>query len=270
MSIRHDFSATLVLGLTSSACFAGCGDETDPVKAVAAAPAPAAGAAATAPAAQPAEPAMAGAVKGTIKFEGEAPKAEPVDLSPDPFCKEHHAGGTMEPPTGVKVGAGGGLKDVFVQITGVPDTKREPPAEPVVLDQVGCNYVPHVLGIMKKQQLKILNSDATLHNIHSQPKNQKEFNKAMPNKGDERLEDFRKAEEAVHIKCDVHPWMGAFIFVMEHPYFAVSSADGSFSIACDLPDGEYGIKAWHETLGEQTGKVTIKDGSATFDATFKK
>jgi hypothetical protein len=272
MHTRHLFIATLILGVSASSCFAGCGDETDPVKAVAAAPAATTepGQPAAEPAAKAAAPAMAGAVKGTVKFEGEAPKREPVDLSPDAFCKDHHAGGTMESPIGVVVGAGGGLKDVFLQLTGVPDVKRETPTEPVTLDQVGCTYVPHVFGIMKKQTLKILNSDATLHNIHSQPKDQKEFNKAMPNKGDTRDEDFRKAEDAIRIKCDVHPWMATFCFVLEHPYFAVSGADGSFSIPSDLPDGEYGYKAWHEVLGEQTGKVTIKDGAGSFDLTFKK
>ena len=268
MSIRHVFSATLILGLTSSACFAGCGDETDPVQ-------PAQAAAPAAPAAQdaakaPAAPAMAGAIKGTIKFEGEAPAKPKVDLSPDPVCKELHGADGMAAPVGIVVGAGGGLKDVFVQLTGVPESKREAPTEPVILDQKGCTYTPHVFGVMKKQPIKILNSDATLHNIHAQPKSNKEFNLAMPNKGEEREQEFKKAEDAIHIKCDVHPWMAAYCFVLEHPYFAVSGDDGSYSIKSDLPDGEYGVKAWHETLGEQTGKVTVKGGSGTFDLTFKK
>jgi hypothetical protein len=271
MLLRHVFSVTLTLGVACSSCFAGCGDETNPAQAVVAAAVPASAAQpAGQPAANaPAAPAMAGAVKGTIKFEGEVPAKEKVDLSPDPVCKGLHADG-MESPIGIVRGAGGGLKDVFVQLTGVPEAKREAPTEPVVLDQHGCTYVPHVFGVMKKQPIKILNSDATLHNIHAQPKANKEFNLAMPNKDDTREQEFKKAEEAIKIKCDVHPWMAAWCFVMEHPYFAVTGEDGAFSIPSDLPDGEYGIKAWHEALGEQTGKVTVKDGAGTFDLTFKK
>jgi len=270
MSIRHVFSATLILGLTSSACFAGCGDDTDPAQ-----PAKAATPAAAQPAAQdaakaPAAAAMTGAIKGTIKFEGEVPAKAKVDLSPDPVCKELHGAEGLDAPVGIVRGANGGLKDVFIQLTGVPEAKREAPTEPVVLDQHGCTYVPHVFGVMKKQPIKIKNSDATLHNIHAQPKSNKEFNLAMPNKDETRDQEFKKAEEAIHIKCDVHPWMSAWCFVMEHPYFAVTGDDGSFSIPSDLPDGEYGIKVWHETLGEQTGKVTVKDGNGTFDLSFKK
>jgi hypothetical protein len=271
MSIRHVFFSTMILGLAASSCFAGCGDDTDtapPAKAAAPAAAPVA---AGQPASNaPAAPAMAGAIKGTIKFEGDVPAKEKVDLSPDAYCKENHGAEGMETPGGIVRGANGGLKDVFVQLTGVPETKRETPSEPVVLDQHGCTYKPHVFGVMKKQTIKILNSDATLHNIHSQPKSNKEFNLAMPNKDDSRDQEFKKAEEAIHIKCDVHPWMSAWCFVMEHPYFAVTGDDGAFSIPSDLPDGEYGIKAWHETLGEQTGKVTVKDGNGTFDLSFKK
>jgi hypothetical protein len=269
MSFRVLFSTTLILGVACSSCFAGCGDETDPAQAVAAAANPAQ------PAAQPsanapAAPVMAGTIKGTIKFEGDVPAGEKVDLSPDNVCKELHGAEGLESPIGIIRGANGGLKNVFVQITGVPEAKREAPTTPVTLDQHGCTYVPHVFGVMKKQEIKIINSDATLHNIHAVPKSNKEFNFGMPNKGDERPAEFKKAEDAIRIKCDVHPWMAAFCFVMEHPFFAVTGDDGAYSIASDLPDGEYGIKAWHETLGEQTGKVTVKDGNGTFDLTFKK
>ena len=217
-----------------------------------------------------AKAASKGAVTGTIKFEGTPPARSAVDTTPDPVCHEMHKDAPLQTPGGVLVGADGGLADVFVQLTGVPDEKYETPAEPVVLDQHGCTYVPHVFGAMKKQEIKILNSDPTLHNIHAQPRINKEFNLAMPNKGDERTQEFKKAEDAVHIKCDVHPWMSTFCFVMEHPYFAVTGADGKFSIDCSkLPDGEYGVKLWQEVLGEKEGKVTVKDGAGSFDFTYK-
>jgi hypothetical protein len=228
-----------------------------------------------APAAQPvapAQPATAGAVSGKISFEGTPPEREKVDLSPEKVCKEHHGEAGMLNPIGVLVDGSGGLANVFVQITGVPETanKDGKDMKAVVLDQKDCDYKPHVFGILKKQPLEILNSDPVLHNIHSQPKTNKEFNLAMPD-STPRTQEFKKAEDAIRIKCDVHPWMAAFAFVMEHPYFAVTGADGSFSIdTTGLADGEYGIKVWQEVLGTSEGKVTVKDGSATFAHTFKK
>jgi hypothetical protein len=231
-------------------------------------------------ASQPAAPknaAVAQPVKsslsGKITFEGEAPpEAGRVDLSPDPYCADHHGETGLTTPSTLVLGAGGGVKDVFVQLTrGVPDEKRDAPEEAVVLDQSGCTYEPHVFGVMKKQDIRILNSDATLHNIHALPNSNKEFNLAMPNKGDERTQAFKKAEDAIRIKCDVHPWMLTFCFVLEHPYYAVTGADGSFRMNLEgLADGEYGIKLWHETLGEHEGTITVADGAAGFEHAFGK
>ena len=139
------------------------------------------------------------------------------------------------------------------------------------LDQRGCKYYPHVFGVMKKQDIEILNSDATLHNIHAVPKKNKEFNRGMPTKGMKIEAKFKKAEEAIVIKCDVHPWMKCYAFCMEHPYYATTDENGAFTLnAKDLPDGEYGVKLWHETLGEAKGTVTVSGGAATFDHTWAK
>lgn len=270
--LRQFSMAALLACVACADVLAGCGDpETTeaPVAAVAAA----APVAAPAQPAAPAAPAVAGAVSGKVSFEGTPPAREKVDLSPDPVCHKAHGDQGMHSPSAVEVDASGGLKDAFVQLTGVPEAahKDGKDAAPVVLDQVGCTYVPHVFGALKKQPVKILNSDATLHNIHGQPRANKEFNYAMPNKGDEREVEFKKVEDAVKIKCDVHPWMVTYCFVLEHPYFAVTGADGAFSIdTTGLPDGEYGIKVWHELAGESTGKVTVKDGAASFSATLKR
>jgi hypothetical protein len=269
--MRKIVSATLLVCVACGEGSANVGD--DPVSGE-----PVVSAAEGAPAAQPAGKAAgkaaarpAAAVTGKVRFEGEVPEPEKVDLSPDPYCKDHHGDTGMVPPSTIRRGADGGLADVFVQLTtGVPDEKYEAPEEPAVLDQRGCTYEPHVFGVMKRQPIKILNSDATLHNIHAMPRSNKEFNLAMPNEGDVREQEFKKAEEAVKIKCDVHPWMLSYCFVMEHPYFAVTDAGGSFSIPSDLADGEYGIKLWHETLGEAEGKLTVKDGAGTFEHTYKK
>jgi hypothetical protein len=267
MMLAKNLTAVLLLTLA-------CGDETavsDTPAAASAAPAAPAAVPATEAVLREAMPVSKGAITGTVKFEGTAPERPKVDLSPDKVCADHHPEG-MPAPGGVQADAGGGLMDVFVQLTtGLPDAKYETPATPAIIDQVGCNYVPHVLGVMKKQEIKILNSDPTLHNIHAQPKTNKEFNLAMPNKGDERKVEFKKAEEAIHVKCDVHNWMSLYCFTMEHPFFAVSGPNGAWTIDLgELPDGEYGIKLWHEVLGTQEGKVTVKDGAGSFDCTFKK
>ncbi len=274
--LRLVLSATILAAVACSDSPAGPGDGGAPQTASLAG-APVVAAALQQPAPTPAAPIAApaapakGAVTGKVTFEGTAPERAAVDLKQDKVCVDLHASAPMLTPGGVQVGAGGGLKDCFVQLTGVPDTKYEAPATAVTIDQVGCTYVPHVFGVMKKQPIKILNSDATLHNIHAMPKTNREFNFGMPDKGMEREEEFKKAEEAIHIKCDVHPWMSAFCFTMEHPFFAVTGDDGSFSISLgDLPDGEYGVKVWHETLGEATGKVTVKDGAGSFEHVFKK
>lgn len=218
------------------------------------------------PATVEAAPKPAGAVKGKVKFSGEAPAPKKVDMASDPFCEGAHEGGFSRSRV---TGTDGGLLDVFVELTGVPD-ERYKVEEPVVLDQVGCTYKPHVFGVVKKQPIKIINSDDTLHNIHAVPRSNKEFNVGMPNKGMEIEKEFKKAEPAIHIKCDVHPWMAAICFSMEHPYFAVTAADGTFSIdTTDLPDGDYGVKIWHEVLGEAEGKVTVKDGAGTVELELK-
>ena len=271
--LRQLSVAALLACAACSQAVAGC--NSDDSAAAPAAPAVVAAVADPAPAAaQPAAaPAAKGAITGKITFEGTPPAREKVDLSPDANCKAAHGDAGMLNPIGVEVDASGGLKNVFVELTGVPESANKDGKDlpPAVIDQSGCTYSPHVFGIVKKQKITINNSDPTLHNIHGQPKINKEFNYAMPNKGDTREVEFKKSEEAIRIKCDVHPWMGAFCFVMDHPYFAVSGADGSFTIdTTGLPDGEYGIKAWQEVLGSAEGKVTVKDGAATFSHAFKK
>ena len=262
---RHLITAVVLLGVACADSAAN--DDVTTTEPVAPAAAAATTPAAATPAATPAAN-SAGSVRGRVQFKGEVPARAAVDLSPDPYCHEAHADGLSD-QIGVTVGKENGLADVFVQLTGVPDEKYETPETPVVLDQVGCTYVPHVFGVMTKQDIEIRNSDATLHNVHPTPDRNKEFNLAMPNKGDVQERNFRKAEDGIPFKCDVHPWMRAFCFVMEHPYFGVSDADGNLAIdTAGLPDGEYGFKAWHETLGEKEGKVKVEGGAATIDMTF--
>ena len=142
----------------------------------------------------------------------------------------------------------------------------------MIIDQKGCVYSPHVLGVQAGQPVKILNSDATMHNIHGLPKVNKEFNFGMPKSLKEKSVVFNKAEDVFVIKCDVHPWMKSYTQVFDHPYFAVSGTDGSFSIP-NVPDGTYEAVAWQERLGDKnklTQSVTVKGGVAELNFNFER
>ncbi len=135
-----------------------------------------------------------------------------------------------------------------------------------MLDQNGCRYEPHVLGLTVGQTLKILNSDGLLHNVHALPKINTGFNRAMPASVTEAEYTFDKEEFMFKVKCDVHPWMGAYISVMRHPFFDVTGKDGRFEIR-DVPPGTYEIEIWHEKLGTKTARVTI-EGDETKSVDF--
>jgi len=211
-------------------------------------------------------PADAGSVTGSVKYEGTVPAFKPIDMNADPGCAKMHATGIK--PEILVLGPGNALANVFVRVTkGLAPKAYPPPKEAAVLDQKGCHYVPHVLGVMKGQTVKILNSDGLLHNIHSLPTKNKTFNMAMPASVKESQVVFTEEEPVFKIKCDVHPWMGAYVGVVSHPYFDVTAADGKFEIP-DLPDGTYEIEAWHEKLGTKTASLTVKGGAAQASFTF--
>ena len=175
----------------------------------------------------------------------------------------------------VLIGADGGLKNVFVYVKEGLDAAYsfDIPATAVVLDQKGCIYTPRVLGIRAGQALTVLNSDETLHNVHAIPMANQEFNSGMPFKDTKLTKTFTVPEVMVRFKCDVHPWMGAYVGVTAHPFFAVTDASGAFEIK-GLPPGTYTIEAWHERFGRRTSTVKIDPKGAattafTFDATSK-
>jgi len=210
--------------------------------------------------------AEAGAVKGKANFEGTPPKLRPLKMDADPGCAKKHSGPVA--PDVLVLGEGQALANIFVHVKGgLPDKSYPTPSTPVVLDQNGCRYSPHVMGVMVGQPFKVLNSDGLLHNVHSLPKVNASFNRAMPAQVKEAEYTFTKEEFMFKIKCDVHPWMGAWVAVMTHPYFAVTAKDGTFTIP-DLPPGTYEIEAWHEKLPAQTSTVTVGDGDATVNFTF--
>ena len=211
------------------------------------------------PAAQPAPTPAAGGgqsvtLAGSVKLEGTAPARSPLKMNADAVCAKAHTTAALSQDA--VVDANGMVQWVFVYVkSGLEGQEFETPADPVVFDQHGCVYQPHVFGIMVNQPLKILNSDPTLHNIHALPA-KGEFNLGMPRQGMEFTKSFVQPEVMVKIKCDVHPWMGAYAGVLTHPFHAVTDASGKFSIP-NLPAGQYTIEAWHEKFGTQTQTVTV-------------
>ena len=198
----------------------------------------------------------ASSVSGTITFTGTPPPPRPLDMAADPACAKKHATPALNEM--LVLGKGNTMGNIIVWVSkGLPAGKTYPaPQTPVVLDQKGCQYLPHAQGIMVGQPYKILNSDGILHNVHSLPKVNPQFNKPMPPTLKETTTTFAKPEPVFNIKCDVHPWMSAYIGVFTHPFFAVTGSDGKFTIA-NLEPGTYEITAWHERLGPQTASVTV-------------
>jgi plastocyanin len=198
----------------------------------------------------------ASTVSGTVTFEGKAPPLKPLSMDADPACAKKHS--APVPNEMLALGSGNTMGNILVFVSkGVPAGKTYPvPKTPVTLDQNGCQYKPHVMGIMVGQTYRILNSDGVLHNIHTLPKVNPSFNKGMPASLKEATTVFTKPEEVFHIKCDVHPWMSAYMAVFTHPFFAATSTDGKFTIS-GLDPGTYEITAWHEKLGTKTASVTV-------------
>lgn len=211
----------------------------------------------------------AGTIRGVIQYDGDVPKFREIKMDADPICLSHHTEAVM--PQTLVLGEGKTLGNVFVYIKGgIFDNKFEPPVEPVIVDQKGCMYDPHVIGVMVGQPLKILNPDGTLHNVHALSKVNPEFNLAMPKFRRETTKVFDKPEFMFPMKCDVHPWMSAWISVMDHPFFAVTKEDGQFEIK-DVPEGDFNVVAWHEKLGTQTSRVVMgKGGGTEVNFTFSK
>ncbi len=197
----------------------------------------------------------AATISGKVLFEGAAPEATKLDMAADPTCAALHPGGLESEE--VIVNPNGTLKNVFVYVKqGLEGQTFEPPKQPVVLDQQGCHYVPHVFGVQAGQPMEIMNSDATLHNVHALSTTNKEFNLGMPIQGMKLKKTFDKPEVMAKFKCDVHPWMSAYAGVLDHPFFGVTNEEGAFIIK-DLPPGSYVLAAWHEKYGAQSQPVSV-------------
>lgn len=220
---------------------------------------------AAAPDAKKVDAATAATLKGKVTFEGTAPANPVIQMTSDPAC------GTAEVRAETYMVDNGALQNVFVHIKDGLGNKFlfDTPTEPVKLDQKGCRYTPHVLGLRVTQPLEVSNSDETMHNVHGMPETNREFNQGQPVIGMKNTVVFTAPEVMIPFKCDVHSWMLAWVGVVPHPYFAVTDKAGTFELKT-IPPGTYVIEAWHEKLGRQTQTVTLAEkDSKEITFTFK-
>ncbi len=201
------------------------------------------------------DPATAGTIAGSIQYTGPKPPRKPIDMSGDPACVEAHGSKAFD--ESVVVGPKGGLANAFVYIkSGLEGKTFETPSTPVALDQHGCWFQPRVLGMQTNQPLEISNSDPVTHNVHPVAQTNREWNHSQGPGEAAITRRFPRPEVMIPVKCNIHRWMHCFIGVLDHPYFAVSGADGTFSIP-NIPPGDYVLGVWHEKLGTQEMKVTV-------------
>lgn len=200
-------------------------------------------------------------LSGSASLAGDVPAPIQVAMDSDPKCVEMNSGGATD--GSVLVDASGGLQNVFVYVSkGTDAWTFTVPEEPVILDQTGCNYTPRVVGMMTGQALRVQNSDPTVHNVHTYPKKNRASNVSQP-AGSKPLEiEMKRSEVLVAVKCDMHSWMQARVGIVDNPFFAVTAADGSFTLP-KLAAGEYTVSAVHEVFGKASKQtITIGDGEA--------
>jgi plastocyanin len=228
------------------------------------------------PAEKPAAPAGAatvnmstvGEITGSVKLDGTPPKERVIKMGADPYCASMHK--TPVRAEDVVMGSDNTLQNVVVYIkSGLGNYTYPEPAQPATLDQIGCMYTPHVVCLMAGQKLEVVNSDKTTHNIHVLPKVNREWNESQPAGAPPIEKEFARGEAPFPVKCNIHPWMKAYIAVFDNPYFAVTGKDGTFTLK-NIPPGSYTIEAWQEEFGTQEQTVTLAaKETKTVDFTFK-
>jgi hypothetical protein len=199
--------------------------------------------------------ATAGSITGTVTLVGQPPQFKPLDMSAESYCVQANPAPVIPPI--VVTGDKGALANAVVYVKGdMADYRFDVPQQPAVVDQKGCMYEPHVLAMMANQPFHVTNSDDTLHNIHPVPHTNRSWNQSQPQGAPPIDRKFTKPELAIQVNCNVHPWMRGYLFVFRHPFYAVTTKTGTFSIS-GLPPGTYTIEAWQERFGAQDQTVTI-------------
>ncbi len=199
--------------------------------------------------------ATAGSISGVVHFDGVPPARIPIDMSADPACNQPNLSNRTEQI----VANGNLLANVYVYVkSGAPTYIAAPNVRPVLLNQVGCRYSPHVIVVQQGGSVAFINSDATVHNIHTLPSHpgNTSIDLSEPADSDPRTQSFSTPEVMLPVRCNNHPWMSAFINVAPNPWFAVTGAEGTFTIT-GIPPGTYTLAAVHEKLGEQDIQITI-------------
>lgn len=212
---------------------------------------------AAAPVQEPPKPQV---VSGTVRIKGDAPKRARLRTEADPKCSALHGDDPLLSDELV-ADASGRLQWALVYVKeGLGDRKFAIPSTPVIVEQKGCRFEPHVFGVMAGQEVKFRNGDPLMHIIHVVPRNNREFGFSQEKPGEERAKVFANPE-VIRVKCDVHPWMAAWAVVLAHPCHGVTGADGKFAIP-DLPPGKYTLEVWHEKYKSVTQEILVKEGEA--------
>ena len=216
----------------------------------------------------PVDPSQTGSIGGTAHCLVMVAQPRVIKVAGNPECSALTHGRIRSEEILVQDGH---LANVFVYVkSGLEGKVFAVPTDPVQIDNRGCVYIPHVAGAQAYQPVLLMNSDPTLHNIHVMTQNSRPMNIGLPVQGMSRTIQFPAEEVMVKMKCDVHPWMGAYLGVVDHPFFAVTGSDGVYSLE-GVPAGTYTVAAWHESLGSVEKEITITpNGEVVLDFEFGK
>ena len=225
------------------------------------------GAPASTRAVTPVDPATAGSIHVEVSYSGTPPTPKLINMDSTPACAAAHTAAVADQSLVVNDGR---LANAVVYIkSGLGDRGFATPSEPVVIDQTGCLYDPHVVAVMVGQPLRFRNSDQEAHNVHGRPKTVDAWNFLMSRPGSTHDVTFDKPEVGIPVGCDIHPWMRAYVSVFSDPYFAVTPADGTVTLK-GVPPGDYVVAAWHESLGTLVRPVTLPpSGTVNVQLTFQ-
>lgn len=195
-----------------------------------------------------------GTIRGEVTFNGTPPPMKELAVRSFPGCASEGDGPVLSGDALVKDGR---VQNAFVYIkSGLGDRVFAIPETAVEIDQKGCIYVPRVVGAQVGQQVLYKNSDTIMHNVHALPTQAQGFNMILANKGMSRAVQLERAEIMIPVRCDVHPWMQSYVGIVDHPYFAVTGADGRFELK-QVPPGTYTVAVWHERFGTKDANVTV-------------